>query len=377
MKNVTVKLSAMAASVMLLVAACKRDTQRTELPYEKPELPATSFDYTSNLSGIFTGIEVTNDKATLGRVLFYDKHLSFNNAVSCGSCHKQEKAFADDKRFSEGFIGEIGARNTPPIFNLTSGANLFWDARANNLSDMVLMPIKHREEMGLEDIKVLENKLAEIPYYPELFKSAFGSKKITVDKISEALASFLISIRANNSPYDKAMRGTHTLNAEQQRGSTLYFTKLHCQECHKDANNTFSYMPEVFNIGLESKYKDEGRKGITHSSQDEGFFKAPQLRNLAFTAPYMHDGRFATLEEVVEHYNSEVVNHPNVSRQLSEVKPFGGWGNNNGGQVVRNKHGMPTLELTEDDKKDLIAFLKAMSDESMVKDPKFADPFKQ
>eukprot|EP01036_Dinobryon_divergens_P013819 gene13819-18634_t len=136
MKNVTVKLSALAASVVLLVAACKRDTQRTELPYEKPDLPATPFDYTSNLGGNFFGVQISDDKATLGRVLFYDKHLSFNNAVSCGSCHKQENAFADDKRFSEGFIGEMGSRNTPPIFNLTTGANLFWDARANNLSDM-------------------------------------------------------------------------------------------------------------------------------------------------------------------------------------------------------------------------------------------------
>ncbi len=374
MKKLTAPLS-FVVSVVLLVAACKRDTQRTELPYTKPDLPATPFNYAGELP-FSLGSPISNEKATLGRVLFYDKHLSFNNAVSCGSCHKQENAFADDKRFSEGFIGEVGTRNTPAIFNLSPTGSLFWDTRSSNLREMVLMPVKHREEMGLEDIKVLESKLAEIPYYADLFKQAFGSEKITVDKISEALSQFLLSIRATKSPYDKYNAGNKTeLNNEEEVGMDLYFKRLHCQQCHRDANIGVYYQPSSFNIGLDYEYKDVGVMGITNRTQHEGFFKAPQLRNLAFTAPYMHDGRFATLEEVVEHYNSGVVNHPNLSQQLKVVTGHG-WGNNNSGQVVRNKFGMPTLELTETEKKQLVAFLKAMSDYSMVKDIKYSDPFK-
>lgn len=373
MKKLLAPLSVIASAV-LLIASCKRDTQRTELPYTKPNLPETAFDYAGELS-LFLGTQVSNEKATLGRVLFYDKHLSFNNAVSCGSCHKQERAFADDKQFSEGFIGEKGTRNTPAIFNLSPTGSLFWDTRSSSLSDMVLMPIKHREEMGLEDIKVLEVKLAEIPYYPDLFKKAFGSEKITVEKISEALAQFLLSIRANKSPYDKYNAGDKSvLNKTEETGKDLYFNKLHCQQCHRDANIGVYYQPSSFNIGLDYKYKDAGVMGITNKNQHEGFFKAPQLRNLSFTAPYMHDGRFATLEEVVEHYNSGVVNHPFLSQQLKVVSGHG-WGNNNSGQVARNKYGMPTLELTETEKAELVAFLKAMSDHSMIKDVKYSDPF--
>jgi cytochrome c peroxidase len=375
MKTKTKQLAiAMASAGLLFAAACKRDMAETELPYTKPNLPPTAFNY-NIVSGAGFTLGVDNDKATLGRVLFFDKHLSYNNEVACGSCHKQDHSFADETTFSLGFIGDMGSRNTPAIYNLAPTGILFWDARSRNIEDMVLMPIKHRDEMGMADIAVLEQKLNEIPYYPDLFKNAFGTKKITTERISEALSQFLLSIRADNTKYDKFKRGQGSLTKEETDGMNLFLTKLHCTQCHKDAIVSPYYQPAAFNIGLDLKYKDQGVAGITNNTWEEGMFKAPQLRNLAYTAPYMHDGRFATLEEVVDHYNSDVVNHPNLSTVLSEVKGFGGWGNNNGSQIERNKYGVPVLSLTDKDKKDLVAFLKAMSDEGMITDEKYSDPF--
>lgn len=378
MKTNAIKWTTLIASLVLLAVACKREAPKNEESIKEPLLPQSAFDYTSetNHLSFFNNkgekITINNNIAALGRVLFYEKFMSINNAVSCGSCHRQENAFADPNRFSVGFAAGLGTRNAPPIFNLAGSGSFFWDSRANDLHEMVLMPVRHNVEMGMEKVELLETKLNKVPYYADLFTKAFGSPQVTKEGISKALAQFILSIRSENTPFEKI--GSSALNQQELRGLSV-FNSLHCQSCHGAATAPY-YNSNSFNIGLEKNYTDKGMATTFNSPGFEGLFKAPPLRNLAVTAPYMHDGRFATLEEVVEHYNSGVVNHPNVSSLLSVIHPGGGgWGNNNTVEPKRNEFGMPTLELTAQDKADLVAFLKSLKDTKLLTDAKYSDPF--
>ncbi|KAB2918785.1 MAG: c-type cytochrome [Bacteroidetes bacterium] len=378
MKTNTIKWASLFASALLLAVACKREAPKNEESFKAPLLAQSAFDYESGTTHVFffdrqgNRITINNDVAALGRVLFYEKFMSVNNAVSCGSCHKQENAFADPNRFSAGFAAGLGTRNAPPIFNLAGSGNFFWDSRANDLREMVLMPIRHNVEMGMEKIEMLETKLNKVPYYAELFNKAFGSSQVTTKGISEALTQFILSIRSENTLFEKI--GIDALNAQEKQGFEV-FSGLHCQTCHGPATAPY-YNSASFNIGLEKNYTDKGMGERVSFPEAEGLFKAPPLRNLAVTAPYMHDGRFATLEEVVDHYNSGVVDHANVSPQLRIVDPnSGGWGNNNTSSPKLNQFGMPTLELTPDEKADLVAFLKALKDNKLLTDSKYSDPF--
>jgi cytochrome c peroxidase len=378
MKTNAIKWASLLASAVLLAIACKREAPKNEESIKEPLLPQSAFDYTSETSHLsfFTNkgeqITINNNIVALGRVLFYEKFMSVNNAVSCGSCHHQKNAFADPNRFSVGFAAGLGTRNAPPIFNLAGTGSFFWDSRAHDLHEMVLLPVRHNVEMGMEKTETLEGKLNKVPYYAALFTKAFGNPQVTKDGISKALAQFILSIRSENTLFEKI--GADALNAQERRGFEVFST-LHCQNCHGAATAPY-YNSNSFNIGLEKNYADNGLGENSNFRELDGFFKAPPLRNLAVTAPYMHDGRFATLEEVVEHYNSNVVNHPNVSSQLKVVHPgSGGWGNNNTAEPKRNKFGMPTLELTTQDKADLVAFLKALKDNKLLTDPKYSDPF--
>lgn len=376
MKTNVIKWFFLSASVAVFAVACKQEQNNAQQEFKEPMLPSVAYDYKSEVPSFAINssskIVMNNDVAQLGRVLFYEKFLSINNAVACASCHKQENAFADPNRVSIGFAAGLGTRNAPPIFNMFSNAALFWDGRANNLKEMVLMPISHNVEMGMESMEMLEAKLAKVPYYAQLFKKAFGTTEIKRENIGMALAQFLLSIRSVNSEFDK--KGSFGLAPEAKRGFEV-FSKLHCQSCHGAANSPY-YNSNMFNIGLEKTYTDKGRRDVTNNSFDEGKFKVPSLRNLAVTAPYMHDGRFKTLEEVIDHYNGGVVNHNELASQLKSIHPgSGGWGNNNTQDPSRNEFGNPTLELSAQDKKDLIAFLNSLTDTKLLTDPRFSDPF--
>ena len=373
MKNSVAKLSLVVAVSAVIAVACNKKELTAEKEIKSPRLPATGYDYTVNQPGTSINSEV----ATLGRVLFYDKFLSLNNNASCGGCHHQANAFSDDVAFSTGFAAGLTERNSPPIFNLDPTGGFFWDKRENDLSTMVLMPIKHNVEMGLDNMDKLPGKLAKLPYYPELFKKAFNSTEITADRISAALAQFLLSIRSENTRYDRYLASGNPglLTAAEHRGADLFFTNLHCTNCHLDAKAPV-FITDAWNTGLDPEYKDNGIGAFTGNGAENGVFKVPSIRNLALTAPYMHDGRFATLEEVVEHYNSNVAAHPNVSHHLGVVEPQStGWGNNNTFSPNRNQFGMPKLLLKEEEKQDLVAFLKCMTDDQLTTDPKYADPF--
>lgn len=311
---------------------------------------------------------VTTDAgATLGRVLFYDKRLSTNQTLSCSSCHQQAHGFSDGRKFSVGFNGSSTARN---VMGLSNGRwylrrHFFWDERANTLEDQVLQPIQNSVEMGMT-LSALTNRLAAEPFYTNLFAAAFGSSEITSDRISRSLAQFVRSIVSTRSKYDAGLAsGFANFTAQENLGRQIFFGQVGnatCAACHGTDN--FVPGPNINNNGLEFPYVDKGLGGISGLAQDEGKFKVPSLRNIELTAPYMHDGRFATLEEVVEFYNSGVVDNPNLSPPLRVPTPPGAL------------PGPPRrLNLTAEQKAALVAFLKTLTDPNLATDPRLSDPF--
>lgn len=307
---------------------------------------------------------VTNAGATLGRVLFYDKRLSANQTISCSSCHQAEHGFSDPAQFSTGFEGGLTGRNS---MGLTSArfyprGRFFWDERSATLEVQTLEPIQDHLEMGMT-LDVLNLKVAAQPYYASLFTDAFGDATVTSDRISRALSQFVRSIVSGNSKYDTGVPlNFSNFTAQEARGRQIFTGAGGCAACH----GTDNFVPGngIFNNGLELNYTDKGLGVVSGLDADEGLFKVGTLRNIELTAPYMHDGRFATLEQVVEFYNSGVVAHRNLSPQLRN--PPGG----PGGGLPRR------LNLNTTDKAALVAFLKTMTDRAVTTDPKFSDPFR-
>ncbi len=308
----------------------------------------------------------TNPGATLGRVLFYDKRLSANNTTSCSTCHQPEHGFSDPRPLSTGFNGGHTDRNS---MGLTSARyyprrSFFWDERAATLEDQVLQPIQNEVEMGMT-LPALVTKLSGEAYYAELFTAAFGDATITSGRISLALAQFVRSIVSSNSKYDQGV-ATNFANftAEEQLGRQIFTGQVGnatCLACH----GTDNFVPgNLNNNGLENPSVDRGVGAITGNPADDGKFKVPSLRNIELTAPYMHDGRHATLEQVVEFYNSGVQPHPNLSAPLRNPP-----GSPAAGQPRR-------LNLTTAQKAALVAFLKTLTDRTVTSDERFAGPFR-
>ncbi|MCG8327255.1 MAG: c-type cytochrome [Chitinophagales bacterium] len=346
-------------------------------------LPNNKIDYLVKLPAHMSEIgmvspSIDDAKATLGRVLFYDTKLSKNEAVSCASCHKQELAFSDDKALSEGFEGELTFRNSlalgsVPNFKSSYGGGsslfgvnqqFFWDERAHSIRAQSVQTIQDDIEMGM-DMSELVTRLSGVDYYDILFTKAYGNFNVTEQKITDALEEFINAMVSVNTRFDDAMdisqngaEGNFALfNAEENLGKALFIQ--HCSACH---GTNMSVSPRsVANNGLEIDYEDKGVGNITLNEEDEGKFKVPFLRNIALTAPYMHDGRFATLEEVVEHYNSGIKPHANLDDTLRDLL---------------NPAYPKRLNLSDDEKDALIAFLHTLTDRELMADAKFADPFK-
>ncbi len=331
----------------------------------KPKLPELPYTYSSSSFVDNSPIDnrLTNDGATLGRVLFYDPRLSLNNSVSCATCHKQQYAFADEGAFSTGYEGQLTGRNTPAVINAAEKRSFFWDGRETSLERMVLMPVRHRVEMGLEQSSVLEKKIASIDFYPQLFANAFGTPEVTADRISMALAQFVRSIASKQSRMDFSQ-----LTLQEQQGQNLFFQKG-CVTCHASFNlggdnmasdpySGVSTTLNAANIGLDVEYKDKGIMELNSDANSNGAFKIPSLRNLAYTAPYMHDGRFKTLEEVVEHYNTGIM----PSQKLDVV--------------LRDNNGQPLrMNMSTEEKAALVAFLRSATDDHIVHDVRYSNPF--
>lgn len=307
--------------------------------------------------------EITDNGATLGRVLFYDKNLSLNNTVSCASCHIQQNGFSDPNALSTGFNGELTSRNSMGLANARFYENgrFFWDERAETLEDQTLVPIQDLVEMGLT-LAELEAKLAEQTYYAALFTNAFGDENITSNRVALALSQFIRSMVSYESKFDEGLAQAQDIEdnfpnftISENRGKQLFMSnQTRCFDCH--ATNVF-VGDDARNNGLDATITDLGVGGLTGNNNELGEFKVPSLRNIALTAPYMHDGRFETLAEVIEHYNSGVQDNPNLDNRLTQ-------GNN-----VRR------LNLSDTDKQALVDFLNTLTDNEFVNDEKYANPF--
>jgi cytochrome c peroxidase len=290
--------------------------------------------------------KITKDRVKLGKKLFFDNILSSNNSISCGSCHASQNAFSDNKQFSVGVNDSIGERNAMPIINLAWANSFMWDGGVASLEMQIINPLTHPKEMNAPVNMVIE-RLKQRPEYVTLFKKAYGSSPDAAG-IFKAIACFERTLISSNSKFDKFYYGKDqsAFNESELKGYYLFYSdQTHCSSCHTGfnfTNNTFQ------NNGLYEEYKDQGRYKITFNASDKGKFKVPTLRNVAVTAPYMHDGSIKTLEEVVDHYNSGGKNHINKSSHI---------------------HNNDSPPLTAEEKTALIDFMKALTDEDFINDP--------
>jgi len=310
-------------------------------------------------------VGITDEGATLGRVLFHDVQLSADGSTSCGTCHRQSTAFADTRATSRGISGNSLHRNAPGLFNLRYQRRMFWDQRVIGLSNQVLQPIGHPDEMGMS-LDLLPGKLGSLPYYPDLFEAAFGDPFIDLDRIADALVQFLLSIRSHQSRYDAGLaNGFANFTASESLGREVFFRgDTRCNQCHSSLN---FFAPSGATInGLDLDYAAAGDGGIgdlTGQASDDGRFKTVSLRNVGLTAPYMHDGRFTTLREVVDFYSDGIQAHPFLDERLSEN------GIGPAGQAPYR------LELTEAERQGLVDFLQTLSDTVIVSMEALSDPF--
>lgn len=289
------------------------------------------------------GNNVTKEGFELGRRLFYEPRLSRNNTISCGSCHIQSSAFTQHGHdVSHGIDDRLGRRNSPPIMNLAWMPTYMWDGGVFDLDLQPIVPITAHEEMD-ETIPNILNKLRNHPDYPGLYKKAFGSTEITTANTMKALSQFMIMCISSESKYDSVMRGSASFTSEEQAGYTIF--KQKCSSCHKEplfTDNSFR------NNGIAIGFNDdEGRSEVTLNPLDRYKFKVPSLRNLQFTAPYMHDGRFYTLAAVLDHYSGQVQNTPNLDPLL-------------------NQNGNLGIPLNSDEKTQILAFLRTLSDRNFI-----------
>lgn len=320
-----------------------------------------------------------DQKATLGRVLFYDKRLSANNSLSCASCHQQKFAFADNRPLSRGIHGQETARNSMPLANLIftptddrfkKGA-FFWDLREATLRETVLRPIENPVEMGMP-LDKLPNKLSGEPYYASLFEGAFGDPEVTIDRIGEGLEAFLKVMVSYRSKFDRAFKiGMRHFTEEERLGRALFVGKAGCAQCH-----TLPFFDASFptNNGLDLiSDKDPGLAGHTEKAFDNGFFKTPTLRNIELTAPYMHDGRFESLKEVVDFYNEGIQPHD----QLDPILRASDGTTRNWTDISRSERQAVRLDLSMEEREALVAFMKTLTDRPLINDDRLSDPFKQ
>lgn len=346
-------------SITLLVASgCAKapepvwDTASYTLDFgglPEPELPADN--------------PLTEQGVKLGRMLFYETRLSGDNSMACASCHKQENAFTDTNRFSTGIDGLDGHRQAMSAVNMLWNTNgYFWDGRAQKLRDQSIIPIQDVLEMN-ETMENVVEKLEQDTLYTHQFFRAFGSEDISSFRIGLALEQFMNSIVSYRSKYDLFLDGEATFTEEEELGMELFFEEYNpyfpetsgadCGHCHGGKN--FSSQ-EYMNNGLDSIYNDDGRYDVTGLESDRGAMKVTTLRNIELTPPYMHDGRFNTLEEVIDHYNEGLRNNASLNPALAMTIGTG-------------------LMLNETDKDALIAFLKTLTDTSLIQDSRYASPF--
>jgi cytochrome c peroxidase len=321
--------------------------------------------YFGNRINISPDNPLTKEGVQLGRMLFYETKLSANNKIACASCHQQQFAFTDGKKFSEGVTGVAMTRNTMSLTNLLWVRHFFWDGRAGSLENQTIIPLTEPHEMG-QSLEMSAAKLQSSKIYPAIFKKAFGTDTITGDRIIKVIAQFERTLISAGSKYDKLLRGEYQPSESEKRGISLFFSNpspernirgAGCGHCHGG--------PKIFielfhNNGLDSIPGDKGRENLTNQPIDNGRFRVVTLRNIALTSPYMHDGRFRTLEEVIDHYNEHIRPGNSLSIFLK-----------NNSNELNGK----SLKLTEQEKKDITGFLHLLTDSAFITDNRFSNPF--
>lgn len=373
MKSLDKRLVSYTVTIIIAIAvitACEKNSDDNTDVEQLEVLPgydstAFNFDY-----GIFPNPHLPEDnpltveKVKLGRMLFYDEILSKDEIQSCADCHLQVDGFSDIRQFSLGVEDLPGKRQAMAVFNMAWHNNgFFWDGRAVLLRDQALMPIQDPLEMN----ETLENVVAKLQNEKEYrfqFARAFEDPAINDEKMALAMEAFMFTIVSNNSKFDQFLLEQYTFTESEQRGYDLFFTEFdpngsekggECFHCHAGINFTNN---KYMNNGLDADadFADEGYYATTGLPEDMARFKVPSLRNIANTGPYMHDGRFETLEEVIDHYNTGV----KESSTIDEIMQF---------------NLDPGLDLSEQDKADLVAFLKALSDDTFLNNPDYTNPF--
>jgi cytochrome c peroxidase len=341
----TLQATALRTTTLHIASLQTTTDSTTPVPFSLPHgWPAPAYSFATN--------RLTNEGIALGRMLFHDPILSRDSMISCASCHQPRTAFAHiDHQLSHGIGDAVGTRNAPALVNLAWQRSFHWDGAINHLDVQSLAPITHPQEMG-EEIAHVVNKLAAIPRYKRAFEAAFGKSTptstmtiVTGERLLKALAQFMITLVSAQSKYDHVMHGKAVFTKFEQQGYSLY--KLHCASCHSEplfTNNGFA------NNGLppDTNLRDIGRMAITHNPKDSLTFKVPTLRNVEVSYPYMHDGRFENLEMVLFHYTEGIHSSPTLA------------------PVLRRR-----IELSEEDKRCLVAFLRTLTDEEFLHNPAF------
>lgn len=316
--------------------SCQNDTTLTDFILEKP---AHFPEFTSPDDN-----QLTESRVELGKILFYETALSVDSSISCATCHLQHLGFTDGKPKSIGVQNRVGMRNAPSLINLAYDEFFFRDGGVTSLETQAMSPINNELEMDF-DIHLAAARLAKSEFYQRLAMESYG-REMSAFVVVRALSAFQRTLISGNSPFDAYFYGNDetALDESQKNGKAIFFGKGGCFNCHNGFNLTnFGFE----NNGLYENYADKGRLRITLQAEDEGKFKVPTLRNVEKTAPYMHDGSLPTLETVIEHYNNGGKNHVNQSHF---VKP---------------------LNLTEQEKADLVNFLRALTDEEFLNNPSF------
>ncbi len=300
---------------------------------------------------------LTEEGVALGKKLFFDTLLSGDETQSCASCHNPENAFTDNQQFSDGVTGDFGNRNSMPLFNLAWNFDerFTWDGKNFSLELQAFEPVTNPVEMNANWDEVVQ-RLQNHKEYPILFQQAFGTLKIDSVLVSKALAQFERTLISGNSKFDKFLKGEATLTPEEQNGFDVFMDEARgdCFHCHGSNNNPLWTDNKFHNNGLDATFTDIGLGAVTGDPADNGKFKSPSLRNLIFTAPYMHDGRFTTLEEVITHYSEGLQQSATVDPLMKKVKQGG-------------------VNLTAKDKADLKAFLVTLSDFNFIEKSRFLE----
>lgn len=310
---------------------------------------------------------MTVEGVELGRHLFYETKLSRDNSISCGSCHQQQLAFTDASALSTGLNNAKTRRGSMSLANMLWFSQFNWDGSTTTLEEQAVGPLEDPLEMH-QPLPDAVAKLQQTGNYPAMFEKAFGSPTITRENILKALAQFQRTLISGSSRYDRYLQNQEVFTPDEVEGMALFMTHPdpsagirggNCGDCHGGVLLTTR---TFHNNGLDAEPKDNGLGDITGRASDRGKFKSPSLRNIALTAPYMHDGRFKTLEEVLDHYNEHVrFDTPNLDPLIMEAS--------------NNPNGT-SLGLTAEEKRKIVAFLHTLTDTTFIKDKRFSNPFK-